>query len=176
MDFPVHLQKRIEICEEISYNKVDFPQYLNENPGKERCMLFNSYIFIFLFFPLALIGYYGFHRAGRHKTALAFLTGMSFWFYGYDNIGYLLILLISILINYSISILLKKAAAKGVRLLFLWLGIVFNIGILFYFKYYDFFIENINFLWQANFPPLGLLLPLGISFYTFQQLSYVIDS
>ncbi|GFI45492.1 peptidoglycan O-acetyltransferase [Lachnospiraceae bacterium] len=176
MDFPVHLQKRIEICEEISYNKVDFPQYLNENPGKERCMLFNSYIFIFLFFPLALIGYYGFHRAGRHKTALAFLTGMSFWFYGYDNIGYLLILLISILINYSISILLKKAAAKGVRLLFLWLGIVFNIGILFYFKYYDFFIENINFLWQASFPPLGLLLPLGISFYTFQQLSYVIDS
>lgn len=145
-------------------------------PRKERYMLFNSYIFIFLFFPLTLMGYYGFHRAGWHKAALVFLTGMSFWFYGYDNMYYLPILIFSLLINYGISLLLEKNAARWMRLLFLWLGIAFNIGILFYFKYYDFFIENINLLWKTGFPALGLLLPLGISFYTFQQLSYVIDS
>lgn len=139
-------------------------------------MLFNSYIFIFLFFPLTLIGYYGLNYAKKHKAAMAFLVGMSLWFYGYNNIYYLLILIISIFINYGIVKALSRTLSPKLRGLCLWTGILLNIGILFYFKYYDFFIENVNAVLKTDLPLLRLMLPLGISFYTFQQLSYVIDS
>lgn len=139
-------------------------------------MLFNSYIFIFLFFPLTLIGYYGLNHFGKHKAALAFLTAMSMWFYGYNNIYYLIILIVSILANYALSLCMNRARVQSHKRIFLCVGILLNIGILFYFKYYDFFIENLNVLLRSDFPLLRLVLPLGISFYTFQQLSYVIDS
>lgn len=139
-------------------------------------MLFNSYIFIFLFFPLTLIGYYGLNYAKKYKAAMAFLVGMSLWFYGYNNIYYLLILIVSIFTNYGIVKALSRTSVPKYRRLYLWTGILLNIGILFYFKYYDFFIENLNAAFKTNLPLLRLMLPLGISFYTFQQLSYVIDS
>ncbi len=139
-------------------------------------MLFNSYIFIFLFFPLTLIGYYGLNHAKKYKAALTFLIGMSTWFYGYNNIYYLVILIVSILINYGLISGMSKISSKFLKCLFLWTGVLLNIGILFYFKYYDFFIDNINTALKANLPLLRLMLPLGISFYTFQQLSCVIDS
>ena len=139
-------------------------------------MLFNSYIFLFLFFPLTLIGYYGLNHAGRHKAALAFLTGMSMWFYGYNNIHYLYLLIFSIIINFSLSYAMNRTGSHPVRLAFLWLGILMDIGILFYFKYFDFCIENFNTAFKTDLALLHLVLPLGISFYTFQQLSYVIDS
>ncbi len=139
-------------------------------------MLFNSYIFIFLFFPLTLIGYYGFNYAQKYKAALAFLIGMSMWFYGYNNIYYLAILIVSISINYVLISGMTKTSSRRLKRLFLWAGILLNIGILFYFKYYDFFIDNINSALKAQIPLLKLMLPLGISFYTFQQLSCVIDS
>lgn len=139
-------------------------------------MLFNSYIFIFLFFPLTLIGYYGLNYAKKYNLSLAFLIGMSMWFYGYNNIYYLAILAVSISINYGLIAGMSKASAKQLKRLFLWIGVFLNIGILFYFKYYDFFIDNINTILRSEIPLLRLMLPLGISFYTFQQLSCVIDS
>lgn len=139
-------------------------------------MLFNSYIFIFLFFPLALTGYYGLNLAGKYKASLIFLTGMSFWFCGYTNIFCLLVLAVSILMNYGIVTLMSACRRTFFCRLCLWAGIFANLGILFYFKYYDFFIENINGALRTNLPLLHLILPLGISFYTFQQISYVIDS
>ncbi len=139
-------------------------------------MLFNSYIFIFLFFPLTIIGYYGLNHFKMYKAAMAFLVGMSLWFYGYNSIYYLFILIASILINYGIVRGMFHFQNQKKRLIFLWTGILLNIGILFYFKYYDFFIENINVIFKGNLPLLHLMLPLGISFYTFQQLSYVIDA
>lgn len=139
-------------------------------------MLFNSYIFIFLFFPLTIIGYYGLNHFKMYKAAMAFLVGMSLWFYGYNSIYYLLILITSILLNYGIVRIMARFQDKRKRLFFLWTGVLLNIGILFYFKYYDFFIENINAGLKSNLPLLHLVLPLGISFYTFQQLSYVIDA
>jgi D-alanyl-lipoteichoic acid acyltransferase DltB (MBOAT superfamily) len=141
-------------------------------------MLFNSYIFIFLFFPLVLVGYYLLRYKNLDKLATAFLILMSMWFYGYNSVKYLSILIISILLNYLIVEFMYRLEAKGKiikRILFV-AGIALNIGILFYFKYYDFFIENVNTVFNADFGLLGLTLPLGISFYTFQQLSYVIDS
>lgn len=139
-------------------------------------MLFNSYIFIFLFFPLTLIGYYGLNYAKKYKAAMAFLVGMSLWFYGYNNIYYLIVLAISILFNYGTVYGMAHFPEKKKKLPFLWTGVILNIGILFYFKYYDFFIENINAVTKADLPLLHLVLPLGISFYTFQQMSYVIDA
>lgn len=138
-------------------------------------MLFNSYIFIFLFFPLVLIGYYSLNHFRMYKTALMYLVSMSMWFYGYNNIYYLLILIVSILINYSITTVMSKAASIRMRKICLCVGILLNIGILFYFKYYDFFTQNVNAVLKTDFVLLNLVLPLGISFYTFQQLSYVID-
>jgi D-alanyl-lipoteichoic acid acyltransferase DltB (MBOAT superfamily) len=141
-------------------------------------MLFNSYIFIFLFFPLAIIGYYILRYRRLDKLATGFLIFMSMWFYGYNSIKYLAILIISIILNYIIVEFMYRFNGKTViiKKLFFIVGIVLNIGILFYFKYYDFFIENINTIFKTDYGFLGLTLPLGISFYTFQQLSYVIDS
>ncbi|MBR5799327.1 MAG: MBOAT family protein [Lachnospiraceae bacterium] len=139
-------------------------------------MLFNSYIFIFLFFPLVILGYFGLNHLKMYRTALAFLTIMSFWFYGSHSIRYLLILILSMLINYGLVMLMDRLSQKTARLLCLWSGLLFNIGILFYFKYYDFFIDNLNTVTGGSLPLLRLALPLGISFYTFQQLSYVIDA
>lgn len=138
-------------------------------------MLFNSYIFIFIFLPLTLFGWYGLNRLKAYEWAKAFLTLMSLWFYGYFNYYYLLIIIISILANYSISFLLTYAKSRKTHYLGLVTGIAANLGLLFYFKYYDFFIENINLLFSADFNLKHILLPLGISFFTFQQLSFIID-
>ena len=153
-------------------------------------MLFNSYIFIFIFLPIALIGWYGLNRFGWYKSASLFLSAMSLWFYAYFNVRYLAIILCSIGLNFFLSFLLTKIPAvpqtvehtdgKKTPLPFmnrmgLLAGLLLNLGILFYFKYYDFFIENINLAFHADFNLKHILLPLGISFFTFQQLSFIID-
>lgn len=143
-------------------------------------MLFNSYIFIFIFLPLVLLGWYGLNHYGKHTLANLFLAGMSFWFYGYFNTSYLAIILFSIGVNYLLSYLLTRVPVTSSHTT-LWhragliIGIVVNLGILFYFKYYDFFVENINLVFHTNFTLKHILLPLGISFFTFQQLSFIID-
>lgn len=138
-------------------------------------MLFNSYIFIFLFLPLVLIGYYGLNYLKQNKLSMIFLVGMSLWFYGYNNIYYLFILVGSVLVNHILSLGLHKSKTRKIRILLLWAGIIINISILFYFKYFDFFIENMNVILKKEYTLLHIVLPLGISFYTFQQLSYIID-
>ena len=143
-------------------------------------MLFNSYIFIFIFLPLVLIGWYGFNHYKKHQLADLFLAGMSLWFYGYFNVYYLAIILVSIALNYLLSYLLTKIPQNSVHQK-IWnragliAGLLLNLGILFYFKYYDFFIENVNAVFHADFALKHILLPLGISFFTFQQLSFIID-
>lgn len=136
-------------------------------------MLFNSYIFTFVFLPLALFGYHLLNHYAKYQLAKLFLIVMSLWFYGYFHIEYLLIIMTSIFLNYLLASFLHKTKR---RKLCLWLGIGMNVGILFHFKYMDFFIQNVNTLFSANVPLLKLLLPLGISFFTFQQISFIIDS
>lgn len=138
-------------------------------------MLFNSYIFIFLFYPLAFIGYFGLNHIGKHRAASAFLFIMSLGFCGYTNIFYPLILSVSILLNYGIVAILSREASRQKKKPWLCTGILLNAGILLFLKYYNFFIENINTLFQTQLPFLALILPLGISFYTFQQISYLVD-
>ena len=138
-------------------------------------MLFNSYIFIFLFLPLALAGYYGFNHLKQYKLGMVWLIGMSMWFYGYNSVQYLFILVVSILLNYFLVESMSRVNSHRNRRLLMILGVLLNLGILFYYKYYDFFIENVNAVLKTDIHLLQVVLPLGISFYTFQQLSYVID-
>lgn len=139
-------------------------------------MLFNSYIFIFLFLPFTLIGYFSLNHFSKYALAEYFLVFMSLWFYAYFNVTYLPIMLISIIMNYTIGTYMAKSENQKRKLLFMIIGCFLNIGVLFYYKYMGFTIENMNRLFGTNFTIIKLLLPLGISFFTFQQLSYLIDS
>lgn len=140
-------------------------------------MLFNSYIFLFLFLPLALLGYFALNKRKRYELAKLYLVLMSLWFYAYFNVSYLWIILASILINYICHLRMTVTAPQGKRTSDFWFGfgILFNLGLLFYFKYYDFFVENINALFQVSFTLKNIILPLGISFFTFQQIAFLVD-
>jgi len=137
-------------------------------------MLFNSYIFVFLFLPLFLIGYFILNHFKKYTLAQAFLLIMSLWFYGYYNFKYLVLILISICFNYFITHLMQKNCKNNKLKLII--ALLFNIGLLFYFKYFDFFIINVNRVFDTSFTLKNLVLPLGISFFTFQQISYVVDT
>jgi alginate O-acetyltransferase complex protein AlgI len=139
-------------------------------------MLFNSYIFVLLFLPLCVTGWFLLNHLQFYKIASAFLLGMSLWFYGYFNIQYLPIIVVSVLFNYAIHRLFFSVKKNSLRKALLYLALLCNLGGLFYFKYYDFFFENINAVFGTSVVLKNLLLPLGISFFTFQQLSFVIDS
>lgn len=137
-------------------------------------MLFNSYLFVLCFLPVTLIGYFLINRASD-TIANVFLLGMSLWFYGYFNPVYLWILGGSIVVNYLFSVLIRGDKASLSKWMTV-LAVLFNIGLLFYFKYFDFFIENINRAFGTSFALRNILLPLGISFFTFQQISYIVDT
>ena len=142
-------------------------------------MLFNSYIFIFVFFPLFVAGYFLLNRLPSRKPALWFVICMSLIFYGYNHVRYVPVIVSSILVNYAVSRFLSSGTLlqkEMHRKLVLALGIAFDLGLIFYFKYYDFFFENINNAFHTSFEMKYLLLPLGISFFTFQQVSFVVDS
>lgn len=138
-------------------------------------MLFNSYIFLFLFLPLTLIGYFAANKYFSFNLGKLFLVFMSLYFYGYFNPKYLIIIVCSIIINFLIGNSLAFGKKFNKNFLFI-SALIFNIGILGYFKYYDFFLSNINYVFKTNFSLLNLILPLGISFFTFQQLSFIVDS
>lgn len=138
-------------------------------------ILFNSYIFILLFLPLALAGYFILNHFKKYQLAMVWLVGMSLWFYGYFHTEYLLIICFSILINYGLSKVIHNGE-KRIQKIALIVGICMNIGSIFYFKYFDFFLVNLNHIFGCDFALKNILLPLGISFFTFQQVSYLIDS
>ena len=140
-------------------------------------MLFNSYVFMLAFLPLTLFVYFMLGRLPeRIPLNKLFLVIASFVFYGYNNPSYVPIILTSILVNYVLSQMMLSSEKKIIRLPLMLLGLALNLGVLFYFKYHDFFAENINLAFGTKFSLYHLALPLGISFFTFQQLSYVIDS
>lgn len=138
-------------------------------------MLFNSVIFIMIFLPLALAGWYILQQMENPLYARVFLVGMSFWFYGYYNPGYLAVLLCSLLVNYGCSLLFERAVSGRGRGMVLFLAMSFNLGSLFYYKYFNFFLDNVNFLFHSDWQTEKIMLPLGISFFTFQQISFAVD-
>ena len=137
-------------------------------------MVFSSYIFLFAFLPLVLLGYYLLSRLKDPIYQRLFLIGASLFFYGYFNPSYLLIIVVSIFVNYLLAACISGGKGKFQTVCF-WLGVLFNVGLLGYFKYRDFFVENINALFHTSFLLKHIALPLGISFFTFQQLSFLVS-
>lgn len=139
-------------------------------------MLFNSYIFIFVFLPISVIFYFLFNKFQLYRFALLSVVVSSFIFYAYNNIKFLPLLVISILFNWFLSkqmqVIKSRNAKKGILLL----GILVDVILIFYFKYLNFTIENINYIFKMDIGIEKILLPLGISFFTFQQISYLVDS
>lgn len=145
---------------------------------RETRMLFNSYIFILAFLPIVLIGYFLLNHLKKYKAAEVFLIGMSLCFYGYYNWTYLFVICGSVLFNHVLTRIMYRFPAEKIRWrkLILAFGILVNAASIFYFKYYNFFIENTNVLFGTSFNTRNIVLPLGISFFTFQQISYLVDS
>jgi alginate O-acetyltransferase complex protein AlgI len=141
-------------------------------------MLFNTYQFIFIFLPIVVSGYY-FLLQKSIQLGNLWLALSSLFFYGYWSLYSLPILMTSICTNYFFSIKITQKANPN-RKIFLILAILFNLGALCYFKYFNFFIENTNLLRELiglqAFDFLDIVLPIGISFFTFTQLAFLIDA
>ena len=134
-------------------------------------MLFSSVPFLFYFLPAALILY--FLVPGRFKNFILLLA--SLFFYAWGEPKYVLLTLVSIVQGYLFGLLVEKHRGEKASKLFLALSVLVSLGILGYFKYADFFLSSVNAVTGLSLPLLKLSLPIGISFYTFQVLSYVID-
>lgn len=137
-------------------------------------MLFNSYIFILFFLPLVVIGYFSCRKIGDIGIMLSrwWLVAASLFFYGYWDYRYLTLIIFSIGINYFISWLIVKVSSSKMILV---LGVIFNLCLIGYYKYSAFVVQNINNLTDCEFAIHGIVLPLAISFYTFQQIAYLVD-
>jgi len=151
-------------------------------------MLFNTYEFIFLFLPITLILFY----ASIKFTGLKFINNTLFpvvilivaslFYYGWYNPTYLLLIIFSVLFNYSIGYTLAKYKSArffnsfSISKLFLLIGISINLMVLAYFKYANFFIDNFNLLAGIDFHLEKIILPLAISFFTFQQIAFLVDT
>lgn len=138
-------------------------------------MLFNSLEFLF-FLPIVITFYY--LLSPRYRWVLLLLA--SYYFYMAWDYKYIILILTSTIIDYIAGIIIFRATKKTIKKLFLVLSLTTNLGLLFFFKYFDFFGQNINIMFErfnifAEIPEYDYLLPVGISFYTFQTLSYSID-
>ncbi len=141
-------------------------------------MQFNSYIFILVFLPLSLAVYFGLNHAGKRKASIIFLILASLFFFAWANPPYVFIIIFSALFNWAVSRLFYRCADGSGRRkkIILTLGILVDLGILFYFKYYNFFIDNLNLIFGSSFNTLNVIMPLGVSFFTFQQIAWLVDS
>lgn len=142
-------------------------------------MLFNSYIFIFVFLPVTFGIYFLLAKYRNVNTAIASLVLTSLFFYGWWNPIYLLLIITSVCINYflgnKIAYFNTAQNYAGAKIFFI-VGILFNLGLLGFFKYTNFMIENINIAFNLDIEIKHIVLPLAISFYTFQQIAYLVDT
>tara|TARA_B100000963_G_scaffold1809_3_gene1367 strand:- start:7986 stop:9389 length:1404 start_codon:yes stop_codon:yes gene_type:complete len=134
-------------------------------------MLFNKIEYLFFFIPIVFLLFFLSNR-NYSKPTLIFA---SIFFYGWWNINYLFLIFFSIFINFFIYKILTKSEFNKKKLI-LFIGISINIFMLIIFKYLDFFIENYNYLFSSNLKKLNLPFPLAISFFTFQQIAFLVDS
>ena len=135
-------------------------------------MIFSSILFIFRFLPIALILYY--ITPQKYKNLI--LTLLSLVFYSWGEGKYFLIMIASIIIDYTAGRLIYRYKSEiKKKTIVLCISLVFNLGLLFFFKYFNFFIDNINNIFNFAIKGVKITLPLGISFYTFQTMSYSID-
>ena len=141
-------------------------------------MLFNTYIFLFAFLPVTLIGY--FLLTARERTrpaAIAWLVAASLFYYSYWEPKYLVLIGASILLNYTLGLLLSDEKRTLIqRRIVLLVGAAINLGLLGYFKYAGFTLSSLNTVLGLELPVPHIVLPLAISFFTFQQIAYLVDA
>ena len=140
-------------------------------------MLFNSLEFLFIFLPIVFIVYFSLNRFKKYQFANFWLLVASLYFYAYYTPEYLKIILSSIAFNYLVSMFLLDKVKIGIvsKKFILVSGLIGNLALLCYFKYWGFLTECFNHIANQHFNAMHLLLPLGISFFTFQQISYIVD-
>jgi len=142
-------------------------------------MLFNSPEFILFFLPITFTVYTLLDRHGLYSIARLWLVTSSLFFYSWWNIAYLPLLIGSVLVNFYLGTQLNCAATRhkrAYRKALLIAGITANLGLLAYFKYADFLVENLNAVLEPPLSLPGIVLPLAISFFTFQQIAYLVDN
>jgi len=139
-------------------------------------VLFNSFEFIFIFFPVTLLIFFALGSKNMHRPAMAWLVLSSLFFYGWWNPAYLFLIVFSMLFNYSLGTFLGNGTANPNTRIILILGVVVNIGLLLYFKYVNFFVAQISIATGLSFNLQHVILPLAISFFTFQQVAFLVDS
>ena len=141
-------------------------------------MLFNSYEYIFFFLPCTFVVYFYLNKKRLTEAAKCAMVLASLLYYSWWNVAYLPLILISMIVNYATGVTLSKQAQHKVvsKKAVLCAGLVFNLALLAYFKYADFLITNVNLVTGSEIPLLHLTLPLAISFFTFQQIAYLVDS
>lgn len=134
-------------------------------------MVFSNAVFLFIFLPVVILGYYILRGRARNYWLLA----TSILFYAWNKPSFTIILITSIVLNYLGAFVLEKMEKDANRKIILFLTVASNLGILFYFKYFNFTIQTVNKLFNTNVQFAQVILPIGISFFTFQGLSYVVD-
>jgi len=136
-------------------------------------MLFNSYEFILVFLPIVIFTFYILGKQFGHEVAIGFLILASLLFYAWWNPIYIWLILLSMLFNYGIGIVLSSRKNNRITLT---IGIAANLALLGYFKYANFFVDTINDVASTSFNLNNIILPLAISFFTFQQIAYLVDT
>ena len=141
-------------------------------------MIFSSFPFIFLFLPLTIIGYFQLSRFVSFYWAKVFLVAASLFFYGYWNPVYVVLIVGSCLVNFKLGSWLTPTPTRDptARRRLLFITVAGNLAMLGFFKYCNFIIFNFNFLAGHTFDYLEIVLPLAISFFTFQQIAFLVDS
>ena len=142
-------------------------------------MLFNSFEFVFAFLPVVLGGFMVLGRSGLHRAACGWLALASLFFYGYWAPEYLFLLLASVTGNYvlgqAILRALTEARQRPAKIL-LSCAVALNIGALGYFKYANFFVDTLSYVMAIHIEISRVILPIGISFFTFTQIAYLVDT
>ncbi|MEG0369662.1 MAG: MBOAT family protein, partial [Hungatella sp.] len=141
-------------------------------------MVFSSVVFLYVFLPLVLLCYALAWRFAGLRVANGILLIASLFFYFWGEGIFTLIMVLSIAINYFAGLGINAAGKTGnlnIKKLALAIGVLANLGLLFYFKYFDFSIQIANAIWDFEIPLKNILLPIGISFFTFQGMTYIID-
>jgi D-alanyl-lipoteichoic acid acyltransferase DltB (MBOAT superfamily) len=134
-------------------------------------MLFNSLSFVLGFLPITVLGFYALLGLKRDALAKLWLVLCSAFFYAFWSVPYLALLVLSMLVNYQLGRVIGRTRARPVLIA----GLVWNLGLLGYFKYAGFFVASVDALLELGLPQLRIALPLAISFFTFQKIAYLVD-
>src|SRR5262249_37569382 len=144
---------------------------------RAAAVLFNSYVFIFGFLPIVLAGYAWLRRKPNVLWPITWLVAASLFYYAWWRPVFLLLLLFSVAVNYALGrLILDGGLARERARIVLALGIAFNVCLLGYFKYAGFLVANANDLFGAHFSVPNIVLPMGISFITFQKIAFLVDA